>query len=32
MKAAVIHVRLDPDLKRQAEIAAKVEGTTLPAQ
>jgi predicted transcriptional regulator len=28
MKAAVIHIRINPDLKRQAEIAAQAEGTT----
>jgi predicted transcriptional regulator len=31
MKAAITHVRLDPDLKRQAEIAAQSEGITTSA-
>jgi hypothetical protein len=31
MKAAVIHIRINPDLKRQAEIAAQAEGITTSA-
>ena len=26
MKAAILHLRLDPDLKRRAEIAARANG------